>query len=578
MCRFLRRHALKKGFVMVSTPASYPQAASPGFQYPLNNFQPWQQANVPAHNTLPPSTTGLLAATASPSQYGTLPPNTPNNTPGQKPESLLEILPSPREFAMGSVAGLALLPIFNRVNREKGALERLAMFLDRQPGIHWAGQKMDKAFRLSGHAFLKQDWVRNLTFADAVVPEGASKKMQERASLAAIHRMESYQLAVTMAQLNRYFPDKSGSQGRNLRATYQHLFPGQAGSSSINLLKPETVKNKGFQVVIQDLEGKIKMLSARQNKTRDERFILKRLTATHSRLRGLNGLYKPSFESAAVTTARLSAKGTGFAGRMIKGVGLILQQNFSGATAVGGRMGVGANPVTTGGSHAFAQKTVWSGLKQARGFLLPAIFGLGMILATSIHRYNKAKPGEKKAAFFHDFLGFGVGNLVGWELGRRFLTGVGFSRVFGKQAARIVLPLANWTLGGVATELTAMFLVAGQSQKLLEKVSHVFFGTPSKESLGETEETVPPAPAATTTTGLAASPAQQQASQSVSPVALSSLTPVAQLKSQSPFKPQFQQHLLMPPVYSTSTTASVASPVLPALNRSLQFQPVAVSS
>lgn len=411
----------------------------------------------------------------------------PQTTTQDGPLNFSKLVPSPAEFALGTAAGLILSPLVNHANKDNGTVERFARFVDtKTPGIHHLGQAFDRLLKKPGNQLKKYDWLKNLMMTEALASKGASKDQQARKATQAVKAMENYQLRITLGQLKGYFTDRS-TRGQRLKKLYEKLFHTGNNPSDIHLLKPETYRNKDFSAILDNLDQKIKQLSRKKVKTKDEKFILTRLTSAQARIGVLNNQYKPAFSELARMTARLSAQGVGPIGRMIKSFGYTLKQNFSGATL---KPTISNDKTSQIAEKAFHPKNIWQKLTHLRGktmlFVGPAFFGFGIVLASAIHQYNQAKPKEKTAAFSHDLLGIGIANLAGWEIGRRFLNTVGFSRIFGRKASRIIVPKLNWTVAGIATELTAMLLIASKFQAGGEKLSHSIFGKPSPESLGET--------------------------------------------------------------------------------------------
>lgn len=240
----------------------------------------------------------------------------------------------------------------------------------------------------------------------------------------------------------------------------------------------------------------------------EEAKILQRLRGAKERISGLKGHYKPSYEAQAKLTANLVSRDVGPIGRTIALAGQYLQRIFNGDT------------MSMGGS----------GKRWFNASMLGPVFAGALIWGQSINKASKAQDGEKVKTFFHDFFGTGIANFIGWELGRKWLNSTGLTHkvlgrfntkrpfdnvigrnmpIFGERFGKLVGdPIvktfgANWftkgvrgflgtglggmmarlSLGGLATELVAMFVFGSAFQWVGEKFSHLIFGKPSQDSI-----------------------------------------------------------------------------------------------
>lgn len=261
-----------------------------------------------------------------------------------------------------------------------------------------------------------------------------------------------------------------------------------------------------FQNVMNATQAKLEVLEELGGKaTKEQKQLFQSLRGLKERISGLNNLYKPSYEAQAKLAANLARDGVGPIGRTIALGGQYLQRIFNGET------------LSMGAKKGFMN---WS--------LLGPVAAGAMIFGMAFKKANHAKEGEKTKTFFHDFFGSGVANFIGWELGKKWLNSTGlFHKVLGRFATKRpfdATSMGRWipffgencgkwvqkacggqtmaaqglgtvfgkglggffsrlTLGGLATELTAMFVFGSGMQWVGEKVAHVIFGKPSKESI-----------------------------------------------------------------------------------------------
>ncbi len=264
-------------------------------------------------------------------------------------------------------------------------------------------------------------------------------------------------------------------------------------------------KQGRFQNVMNATQAKLEVLEELGDKaTKEQKQLLQSLRGLKERVSGLNSFYKPSYEAQAKLAAKLAQDGVGPIGRVIALGGQYLQRIFNGETL-------------SMGSKGF----------MSMGLLGP-VFAGALIFGMSFKKSNEAKEGEKTKTFFHDFFGTGIANFIGWELGKKWLNSTGlFHKVLGRFATKRPFDatrMGRWipffgenfgkmvqkacggqnmaakalgtvfgkglggffsrlTLGGLATELTAMFAFGAGMQWVGEKVAHAIFGKPSKESI-----------------------------------------------------------------------------------------------
>jgi hypothetical protein len=231
--------------------------------------------------------------------------------------------------------------------------------------------------------------------------------------------------------------------------------------------------------VLNELNRQFRYLDGKKRLTKEESILRRELYHIKERVSGINKIYTPLFESQAKQTAQLSAEGVGPVGRTFRSFANYLQRIFRGDT-----MGMGSKAATAGEGF-FAKLTHY-----VRPAVMPMFLG-ATIFGFSFQSAKNAQPGEKKQAFFHNLLGSQIFNFIGWEFGRKLLNASHFGdKVFrglaGKTLPGILqkLPvLGGITLGGLGTELVAMFIFGGLFQKVGEKLSHAIFGKPSQASI-----------------------------------------------------------------------------------------------
>jgi hypothetical protein len=380
-----------------------------------------------------------------------------------QPESLLP--GSPQDMlagaAVGSAFGLGLMAINDKWN----GFERLAAKIDSLPGIRNISAALDKRVANAKNAGMRE-WLMR----DAI----------EKGVPTAVANMERRQLAM-MAKGNAKMPAVQ------------------------NLLS----KHKTFAGAQAALEAKIAALEKKSLKaklSKDEYKLLKAYRGAFHSIKGMHSYtYSNLFAQQAAQQQRLAAKGVGPIGRSIASMSLYTQRIFAGDT-LKGMMGNTAKIGEAGASK-------WLGR------LLPSAFGGAFIFGSAISKARKAEEGEKVSTFMHDFLGVGLGSFIGWEVGQKLLTAIGFRGFLdkighkigiGNISNRLLTPgrgllekfvspatvtkitkfLPKLTFGGFGVGVIGMFVFGSIFQKIFEKISNSIFGKPSEASLqgkGNTE-------------------------------------------------------------------------------------------
>ncbi|MEM0952172.1 MAG: hypothetical protein AAGI66_08540 [Cyanobacteria bacterium P01_H01_bin.74] len=430
------------------------------------------------------------------------------NPGAQSEESLSDILPTPKDLLYSVPVTMVALPL---IDFFVSKLTGVASFVDRLPGIQQLGRAFDQTLKNPDHWVHKLPLTKNLMLSEALLPphsqvpdpnDLAFKAEVETAVGKTIASMEKQQLGYTLK--NQFAPFFNGkSMGASARkAAYDNLYHG--ANAGINLMDPNSYTGKTLEAVHDDLGQKIKIIKEKASQEKptgwlssalsdSEKALLTRLKATKARLSNLMH-YKTIVREQATNTARQSALGIGPVGRAINNLGFLTQQLIGGDINGFWQANLPGGIKPDRKTEISVFKTLSSGGPAALVKKLPALIGkysipliAGVVtFASSLHSADKAKPGEKKAAFFEDLLGGQIAAVIGWSFGKRVLNAVGFTRIFGRMANRIIIPGLNATVGGVATELMALFYIGGKFQAVGEKVSHLLFGKPTSKEDAQT--------------------------------------------------------------------------------------------
>jgi hypothetical protein len=525
---------------------------------------------------------------------------------------LLNIVPGPREAAIGAAAGLGTaygLAALMGPNYD-GAIPVAAQWLDNLAWIRkltdWTGARYQE---WGG----KHPWLREAFLTTAASAPKGSKDWQRYAE-DAVSQMEKRHIEMVMKKLPNRFNEnlKKAYENSYLNAKkadiikeynehvkknfakkvkslkpdnidYQEALKALENGRDARLLKKDDAlfnfakkdaewlkhaDNLTFDTTLKQAKAQMHYLENVADKlSPEENQILQRLRGVKQRIIGLQGHYKPAYEAQAKLTAKMAADGVGPVGQLLALSGQYLQRIFNGDT------------LSTG-----SQKLL--GIIDINPSMFGPIMAGGFIFGMSAQKATNAKEGEKTKTFFHDFFGTGIANFVGWELGRKWLNSSGiihkvFGRfgtkrpfdnpigsrlpIFGERFGKGVQKLlggnsrfaktmgtvmgkglggffAGLTLGGLATELIAMFAFGGAFQFVGEKIAHGIFGKPSQESIDGKGQQQPQAinPQMTQQAGMAYNPAMAAAArfhaQNTMPgqAFAPQLTPEAQSKAMMP--------------------------------------------
>jgi hypothetical protein len=275
-----------------------------------------------------------------------------------------------------------------------------------------------------------------------------------------------------------------------------------------DLSKPVT--GHSFEQVLDGLHTKIEYLETKGALAPAENKVLGSLRALRDRMSCSQSM--GHYEQKALLHAEMRAARLKPLGRVYAQFWSQLRSLFGGEAAIGGLIN--------------------SAQRGLGGRLFGAIFGSMFMVAPAVHAATEAKKGEKKAAFFENFIGFGLFNMFGWEVGRHLLNstklvekllgrhaikhpfsflkyvpviGEGLGRKVGGAAGPVLggllgnNPIGRWfgrmTAAGLITELIAMFIFGNQFQKIGEWLSHKIFGKPTpKEPDGKNKPPAAPPP------------------------------------------------------------------------------------
>lgn len=373
---------------------------------------------------------------------------------------------TPADMLAGGVVGTGIGLGMNYLS-QKGSTVQAAKFIDKLPGISklsaWLDQKV-----LKNPSFNEKAWVKEMTLAHA---RGAASP--EAAVKAAMAQMEARHIGMVLKPFEK---------------------------------NPEIIKRLGGHTSFEKfMEAATREVGTLAKGTKAEQKLAKTIRGLGQQIKGKNNLYSPLFRDQARLVHLLEKEGVGPIGRSaamgmnylhrIFG-GEMLKDSMSFMKKGGNASAAAAASVTPGAQAAVnaTEKGLIGGSKGLFGKLFGPFLAGAMIIGQSFAKAKKAPEGEKGRTFFHDFIGTGIGQFIGWEFGRKVLNSFGIvPKLLGGAARKLPfgflskVPLlkviSGVTLGGVVTEMLAMFVIAGLFQKVFEGISHKIFGTPSKDAL-----------------------------------------------------------------------------------------------
>ncbi|MBY0403293.1 MAG: hypothetical protein K2X66_05295 [Cyanobacteria bacterium] len=111
----------------------------------------------------------------------------------------------------------------------------------------------------------------------------------------------------------------------------------------------------------------------------------------------------------------------------------------------------------------------------------------GIIFGMALGEAKEAEKGDKTKAFFHNLLGVGLGQFIGWSVGKRLMRPLlnHIAPAFFKKAAlgrlaNILPSFLRFTRGGLVAELAAMFIISIPFQRAGEWIATKVFGKTKK--------------------------------------------------------------------------------------------------
>ncbi len=397
-------------------------------------------------------------------------------------EDAFNILPGPKEMAMGAVGGMGIAYGLNLLMQDQstmankvGPIAKFAKSLDNTRVAQWLNKRLNQGILDKTATSQEKGWLKEMLLTHATHGDGPVKAMQE---------MEHRQLGFAMRNFQKHFAKRP-----EVKAAYDQLMKEQALRTSLqqagvhpalNFLeasKIPDIQKAGFEQVIQGAETKIAHLKQLPQKTKAQKQLLRSLENLYERVHGIQGHYGTMYRSQAELARQLTQKDIGPVGRMFASSFHYLQRIFNGET-----MKMGASAAENGAKQGLFSK--------AGKLVFPGLAG-AMIIGQSFDKAKKAQDGEHVKTFAHDFLGNGLFNFIGWEVGRKILNSINFAdRLLGKRVSNRLpgflakIPvIGGITLGGFVTEMVALFAVGWAFQKVGEKIAHMIFGTPSEASL-----------------------------------------------------------------------------------------------
>lgn len=420
------------------------------------------------------------------------------------------------EAAAAAAAGLVVGNAFQQFIAKEG-VTRLAETVDKWPGVSQVSKYLSDLKlpdfiekRIAERSWV-QDWRRSSNFylGDAAVGAASGVDARVAASMAAME--EHKVLGIVDA-----YADKAKKLGR-LKNASESVQATKTAYETVEkevkkLLSEKVVKDgktfSAFESLSEYAAKEIETIESAGLSASRNNPTYQAWRAVRDRVGSFQDFYAPTFKTQATLFHKLEKKGVGRIGQTVaRGFGY-LSEVFGGDVLKAG--------VIEGG-----QEGLMGFLKKHGPMMFVGLFSFG----SAIHKMRGAKEGEKISTFNHEFWGMGVGNMLGWTMGRSLLNS---SNIMGKilgsaQGWRPLKLLGGWlpfigenfgkmvteafgknmlseglgtlmgrglggmlgsvTLAGFATEIIAMFVFGTAVQKLFEWGSHKIFGKPSEESL-----------------------------------------------------------------------------------------------
>jgi hypothetical protein len=382
-----------------------------------------------------------------------------------------------------------------------------AQLMEKIPGFGHISRGLDGTFM--PESLRKQDWWRYYTMSHPEADTAFDKAMQAKKAgnegAKVLHLEEAREILTKNAQdvhltrtvrsLNGHFNasrrwSAPWSKSKDVSAHYDALHQAVGGINLKELAKsPELAKKHDLENIVNSLKAHIDHLEKQTKLSKENQHLLHALNGAHDHLeKGLlleSGVAAGSIKDSVEMALKAREANLGVFG---KGYISFLHQMRN----------IFCGDFLTAGSD-LKGKGLAGLMKGAGGMAFGILVSSAMVIAPAIHAGNEADKGDKKKAFFENFIGFGIFNFIGWEMGRRFLARTGIvQKLMGRHALKHPLKIfgnkkygSQWarrmTLVGFGTELLAMFAFGSLAQSGGEWLSHKIFGKPKKK-----EEQAPP--------------------------------------------------------------------------------------
>ncbi len=393
--------------------------------------------------------------------------------PGEMPE-MKNPFGDPRLMLVGGLVGIPVSMVFDKLHgKDHEYIAKVAGLVDDLPGVRNVSHFIDEQLlsRLQGQ------------WADEMLQRTARSKGAARA-------IERMQLAQILGMVKPYAAANPAlaKQLRNAR-TFEN-FSKVVDDEVLKILKgidPATLNPKMAQKVADavakgTVDRKVIELAQKVATTEESKATLKLLAGFHRGVKSLIEHYMPMFADQAVLAEQLGKKNVGPIGRLLASTSNYIRRMFGGE-ALKGVPGA-AKSAASEGSGLFGK------------MFGPFIAGF-ITFGSALSKAKDAPAGEKVSTFFHDFLGFGVGTLIGMEVGAKFLRAPIAKLLGGKALStplkflRFIPGIGPWLAGvtavGFITQMLAMTVMAEPFKKLGEWIAHSLFGKPSQETLDKIE-------------------------------------------------------------------------------------------
>ncbi len=404
--------------------------------------------------------------------------------------------PKPQHMAYGAGAGIGIAAVLEKLFQSKGAgreydlILRAAKRFDSLPGIRHASQFMEdkivnKILARSNGLSRKQRWYYQ-HLMNRLPPQAAERYVVKDI----VNTLRGH---VDDDLLKKLTNERLLKGAEPAKAVLQTLEGGEKFLIGKNLAKlPKNIPAEALKELqaATTFKEAHRVISRHGLKKEAAEFLkavdkttAKRLFGLRSRLKGEISLHFEPYKMQHGLSKTLRQKNVGPIGRAIVTVSNTVRRIFSGSTLMMGRK--------------VAEPAAEKSFLRSIPIIGPAMMG-ALIVGQSFTQASKAEKGEKLSSFMHDFIGFGIGNFVGWEIGRQILkksqvftrlfTKLGLGKLATKTLFRVPVLGFGVTITGFLVEMTAIFGFGGVFQKVGEWFSHKIFGKPTHITKEELEK------------------------------------------------------------------------------------------